>query len=379
VDCKEEREEREEGEVDCKEEREEEEVVEEEEGEEDEVETELDTDDEIQIILNKDEISTLKNNISFLIDFIDTNLEYAENAINEVFEKLDLDDNYDYKRFQFNQLLLKAYEYVSKVKVNGNEDANENGAKYLAWILSSIVNSFNHQNTPELSKNFDSLKERFIQTNIQIRRSLSKIYDNPQKYSSKNFAAPTTSIFYKNISVKDLLKVTIPNKYNNNYNDILKAYFNGIRYFIAKEEIPKLDYKVVAFTSDGLTCEPNDDNDVLWMWDVNCRVVQTIDNTELNNYENEVENVYVHGKNFNKTAGNFCEAVSNAFIIPINDKIYYHKYYLHSETENISIDFFNWLIQDNGFGKVLRPDSVTTREDLFRNWGIQNSDKLNEI
>jgi hypothetical protein len=333
----------------------------------------IDTDDEIQIILNKDEISIIKNNIAFLIDFIDTNSEYAENAINEVFEKLNLDDNYDYKRFQFNQLLLKAYEYVSKVEFQGD------GAKYIGWILSSIVNSFNDKNTPELSKNFDSLKERFIQTNIQIRRSLSKIYDNPQKYSSKNFAVPTTSFFYKNISVTDLLKITIPNKYNNNYNDILKAYFNGIRYFIAKEELCKLDYKIVAITSDGFTCEPNDDNDILWMWGANCKMAQTIDNTELNNYENEVENVYVRGKNFNKTAGNFCEAVSNAFIIPINDKIYYHKYYIYTETENSSDEFFNWLIQDNGFGKVLRPDSVTTREDLFRNWGIQNSDKLNDI
>jgi hypothetical protein len=113
------------------------------------------------------------------------------------------------------------------------------------------------------------------------------------------------------------------------------------------------------------------------MWDSKTPYSQTISNTELGSDE-DIKISYATGKNFNETAGQFCETSVNGFVIQVDNKIYYRKYYIVGSDEEIyNDDFYKWLIQDDGFGNVIRPDSVVSREELFRNWGLYGSDKLN--
>ena len=358
VDYKEERE----GEVDYKEEREGE-VDYKEEREEDGI----DTDDEIEIIYNKDDILIIKNNIKNLIDFLDSSLETSISAIKETFYKLELADDCDYEFSLFEKLLLKAYESIST--------SNIKGSNYIGWFLSCIINSYNKETPPELLDQLDGLTDRFKQTIFQMKVSLSRIYDDPQRYIHINYDVPF--INNKKINIKELIEVEIPNKYNSFYPDILKAYYNGVRYFITKHEMTNnLDFAIVAISTNNEECSPNSNDDILWMWNANTQYSQTIDNTEFGiNEDRRIS--YATGKNFYNTAGEFCETSCNGFVIKVNDKIYYRKYYITSDNDEIYDDhFYRWLIQDDGFGTTYRPNSVVSREELFRNWGIYGSDKL---
>jgi hypothetical protein len=328
---------------------------------------EIDTDDEIEIIYNKDDILIIKNNIKNLIDFLDSSLETSFSAIKETLCKLDLIDNCDYQHSLFQKLLLKAYESISL--------SNIKGCNYIGWFLACIINSYNKETPPELLNQLDGLTDRFKQTIFQMKVSLSRIYDNPQRYIHINYDVPFGN--KKNINIKELIEIEIPNKYNSFYPDILKEYFNGIRYFIAKHEMStNLDFSIVAVSSIGKKCSPNSDDDILWMWNSKSPYSQTIDNTEFGIYEDKKIS-YATGKNFYDTAGEFCETSVNAFVIQVNNKIYYRKYYIISKFEEIyDDDFYRWLIQDDGFGYTIRPNAVASREDIFRNWGLTGSDKL---
>lgn len=230
----------------------------------------------------------------------------------------------------------------------------------------------NGVNEPEILDELSGLKERFEKTISYIRISLNKIYDDPQRYLNKIYGCPLSiSNSVKKITIMDLLNVEIPNKYNSFYTDILKAYFNSVRYFITKHEMStNLDFSIVAISSSGKQCYPNSIDDILWMWDSKTQYSQTINNTELGNDE-DIRISYATGKKFNETAGEFCETSVNGFVVQVNDKIHYRKYYIVNEnTEIYNDDFYKWLIQDDGFGNVNRPDSVVKREELFRNWGL---------
>ena len=359
---KEDREDRE-GEVVHKEEREGEVVHKEErEGEED-----ISTDDEIEIIYNKDNILLIKNNIKNLIDFLDSSLETSISAIKETFYKLDLVDDCDYEFSLFQKLLFKAYESIST--------SNIKGAKYIGLFIGGIINSYTKESPSELLDYLDGLTDRFKKTIFQLKVSLSRIYDDPQRYINKKYDIPF--INKKKINIKELIEIEIPNKYNSYYPDILKTYFNAVRYFITKHEMStNLDFAIVAVSSSCKECSPNSEDDILWMWNANTPYSQTIDNTEFGIYEDKKIS-YATGKKFNETAGEFCETSVNGFVIQVDNKIYYRKYYIMGNNDEIYDDhFYRWLIQDDGFGTIVRPDSVVSREELFRNWGIHGSDKL---
>jgi hypothetical protein len=330
-------------------------------------ETELDTDDEIEIILNKDDIIKLKENIASIVDFIDDSLEQSKSAINEVYEKLDLNDDCDYGSSLFEKILYNAYDSINKTNIKGST--------HIASILSGIINNMNGVNEPEILNELSGLQERFEITIGFIRTSLNKIYDNPQRYLNKSYGCPLSiSNSFKKISIMDLLNVEIPNKYNSYYSDILKAYFNSVRYFITKHEMStNLDFSIVAISADGNECSPNSNDDILWMWDSNSSYSQTISNTELGSDE-DIRISYATGKNFNETAGEFCETSVNWFVVQVDDNIYYRKYFIvNGNAEVYNDDFYKWLIQDDGFGNVKRPNSVVSREELFRNWGLHGS------
>jgi hypothetical protein len=331
---------------------------------------EINTDDEIEIIYNKDDTLIIKNNIKNLIDFLDSTLETSISAIKETFYKLDLADNCDYEFSLFEKLLLKAYESIST--------SNIKGCNYIAWVLSGIINSYNKETPHELLNQLDGLTDRFKQTIFQMKVSLSRIYDDPQRYININYDIPFGN--KKKINIKELIEVEIPNKYNSYYPDLLNAYFNGVRYFITKHEMStNLDFSIVAVSSIGKKCSPNSEDDILWMWNSKSSYSQTIDNTELGiNADRRIS--YATGKNFYDTAGEFCETSCNGFVIKVNDKIYYRKYYIMNSDDEIYNDhFYRWLIQDDGFGNISRPNSVACREDIFRNWGLTGSDKIKII
>jgi hypothetical protein len=330
-------------------------------------ETELDTDDEIEIILNNEDILKLKKNIASIIDFIDDSLEQSKSAINEVYEKLDLNDDCDYGPNLFEKILYNSFDAINKTNIKGTT--------HIASILSGIVNNINGVNEPEILDELSGLKERFEKTISYIRISLNKIYDDPQRYLNKVYGCPLSiSNSVKKITIMDLLNVEIPNKYNSFYTDILKAYFNSVRYFITKHEMStNLDFSIVAISSSGKQCSQNSIDDILWMWDSKTLYSQTINNTELGTDE-DIKISYATGKNFYETAGQFCESSVNGFVIKVDNKIYYHKYYIVSNNEEIyNDDFYKWLIQDDGFGNVIRPNSIVSREELFRNWGLHGS------
>ena len=140
-----------------------------------------------------------------------------------------------------------------------------------------------------------------------------------------------------------------------------------------------MDFSIIAIAANGNECSPNSNEDIFWMWDPKTPYSQTISNTEYGSDE-DVRISYATGKNFNETAGQFCETSVNGFVIKVDNKIFYRKYYIVSNKEEIyNDDFYRWLIRDDGFGNIKRPNSVVSREELFRNWGIYGSEKIDNI
>ena len=329
----------------------------------------------------------IKQNLKNLIDLNDLSYPPASAQIGIVYGYLTEDDNHDNGTGLFANLLFSALGLIGEIEAIP-------AAPVIAWFLSAVVNTFNEKTQPQLYSPFPQIAARYTATYMAIDDALTTILNDLDHHMDDVFTIPDYINLpppynnKKTITVRELASVTIPANYSDDFNTCKDRFIIGFRNELVKQELPRINkygigtihkrdmgrYNIFVMTV------PGSPNDTLYGWSTGR---YTIDSNDI---QLENHNVTVSGNkysDFNATAGSYCEQMGGALIVPISNdgaNIDYHKYYMftgyetdeHSGWNLSSKDFYDWLFQDDGFGNVIRPDSVGKRNDIFRNWNITN-------
>jgi len=323
----------------------------------------------------------LVTNLKNLVDLNNENYNRSNPMIDEVYHYLDNhpDDN-DNGLGLFGNLLFSAFSLIGSIP-------DFPPGPFIAWFLSGIVDSINTNPPPDLNVDFGNLVDRYSKTTFHIEEELDRLIADPEGNLDKEYKIPDYVKLpppfdtKKTIKVRELLDVTIPDKYELVFAQCADAHKTGFRNELVKQELPRVGgYAVGAIhiqhsTKYNLFIAQNPPGGDKINWTDGDWVIK---NDEL---QLQGRSVTVSGNSFNdfnKTASSFNEQ-SNSLIV-VTDKtdtsISYKKYYMlqgFSDGEwsgwYLGPDnFYNWLFKDDGFGNIVRPSSVGMRDDIYRNW-----------
>jgi hypothetical protein len=323
----------------------------------------------------------LVTNLKNLVDLNNENYNRSNPMIDEVYHYLDNhpDDN-DNGLGLFGNLLFSAFSLIGSIP-------DFPPGPFIAWFLSGIVDSINTNPPPDLNVDFGNLVDRYSKTTFHIEEELDRLIADPEGNLDKEYKIPDYVKLpppfdtKKTIKVRELLDVTIPDKYELVFAQCADAHKTGFRNELVKQELPRVGgYAVGAIHIQHSTKynlfiakNPPDGDRINWTdgdW--------VIKNDELQLQGRSVTVTGDSFNDFNKTAGSFNE-LSGGLIV-VTDKtdtsVSYKKYYMlqgFSDGEWSgwylgSNEFYNWLFKDDGFGNIIRPGSVGMRDDIYRNW-----------
>jgi hypothetical protein len=263
-------------------------------------------------------------------------------------------------------------------------------------ILAGIVNSYNfiQPDKNPLIQDFGSIANRLEQTSSQIDADLSNIYSDISGHLTTVYDIPSgvlPSLFNtkKTITVAELGDYDISGVNTSTYNSYMDALVCGFTCGLTRQQLPLIGgYSIGGF-------EVNDNPEFWYTMAMPPKDADTYEWTD-GQYEFDTQDlgldsvVTVNGNSvsdFNSCAGQFCNQVGGALIVPIfrnNTSVTYIKMYMLQNFVVVdrsgwnlgSADFYNWLFIDDGFGTVLNANGIGMRDDIFRNWGVQYGNQI---
>jgi len=332
----------------------------------------------------------IKTNLNNLIDLNDAAYPSACNQIIIVKGYLDGTQPKDNGPSLFSNLLFTAVGLI------GNAEGLP-AAPAIAWFLSGIVNTFTESTQPALYNPFPEIEARYDATYRAIDTTLITILNDLENNLDKvltipdglNLPAPYNE--KKTITVRELENYTIPAQKTDDFDTCKNAFINGFRKGLFKQQLPNYSnfgigciyIKKAHFYWTFIMSNPGSQNDTAYWWNSD-------DGFVIDNKETQLERVSVSGTSvseFKSKAKAFNETQGSSLIVPVessSNEVVYHKYYLftnysegaHSGWGFASKDFYDMLFQDDGFGTIVRPDSVGTRDEIFRTWSIKGSSNI---
>ena len=344
--------------------------------------------------LTPEQIKILQTNLQNLIDFNDSSYMNTNPVILEVFNMLESSDNKDPGVGIFESLLDSSYQLISLLPIPG--------ANVISWFIGGILSSYTNNPLNPLNSDFGEISIRYDKTYYQIRSDLTTMYDNINEFLDTVYYIPSIiDSNKKTITLRELLNYTIPNKYSENYTELLQAHTRGFRSSICKQELPKANkwcmLEVEVVTMDPLSREnvlPADNNPLfaLW-WDNNSKINGIESNPFMYACQNKIDNIEVISntsdhQSYIKTLGEFVSKVGSVYIVDIGsdtqnpEYFYYLVYFLASQYDDdfywniANKSFSDWLFKDDGFGNIINPDGCGMREDIIKNWGIKYGDQI---
>jgi len=333
----------------------------------------------------------ITENLKNLIDLNNQCFPPASSEIDVVNGYLETQDNKDNGAGLFFNLLFSAVGLIGELE-------SIPASPVIAWFLSAIVNTFNEKTQPQLYNPFPQIKARYIATYLAIGTKLTTILNDLDNQLDTLLTIPDALKLpppydkKKTITVRELGDYKIPANYSDDFNTCKTKFVVGFRNELVKQTLPTLGkYGIGAIHKRNMgryyiyiMVKPGDATDGAYFWNS--------DNLTINSNDLQLQDhwVTVSGSNFadfKKTAATYNEQMGGSLLVPISNNgstIVYHKYYMftgysdgeHSGWNLSSNDFYNWLFQDDGFGNIVRPDSVGLRDDIFRNWSITNGQKI---
>ncbi len=331
-------------------------------------------------------IPKIQHNLQNIIDLNRDAYAPAHDEIGIVYGYLKSEDNHDNGLGLFGNLLFSAFSLIGSIE-------GLPGAPIIAWFLSGVVQSYATPPTPPnlLDPTITKIAERHLATYIQLDTDLTYLYNHVEENLDKVYTLPPLFSPKTTITLRELENYDVPGKYDDLYVRLKEAYIAGFRNELVKQELPRVGGYAIGTVQRRIQLRywlyimhaPGEAGDITHTWDSGNL---HIDNSELQ----RGQHISLDGAavaDFSAIMGEFCDQVGCAYVIPTAsdaDSREYHKYYMVTGFSDGSMsgwdipttDFTNWLFKDDGFGKVVRPDSVALRTDVFRNWGIMNSDKL---
>ena len=332
-------------------------------------------------------LDKIRTNLSNLIDLNDEAYPSASNQVGIVQGYLNGTQPKDNGPDLFTNLLFSAVGLIGEIE-------GIPGAPVIAWFISAIVNQFNQKTQPDLYDPFPAIEARYDATYRAIDTELINILNDLQNRletvltipDGLNLPAPYNT--KKTITVKELENYTIPAKNTDDFDTCKNKFIIGFRNGLFKQQLPKYSnfgigcifIKHAHFYWTYIMTAPGSENDTKYWWNSD-------DGFTIDNKETQLDRVSISGNNvseFKSKAAAFNEQQGASLVVPVianNLEVVYHKYYLftnysageHSGWSFASKDFYSMLFQDDGFGSIVRPDSVGTRDEIFRTWAISGS------
>lgn len=377
----------------------------------------------------------VSNKAKSLKNFIEDCISRNANTANDVFLKLygtDFKVPADPKQSIASDLLSYAYSFLSKLTFEGSDA--------VWWITSGIINHYkeindsNPQNLPALlAEDASDINERIIRTLTQAYQDLAQIQQDPQTHWNDKYDIPFRD--KSTFVVNELLNYDIPDSDTRpvDYGQMLITFREGLTYQVAKNEIVtrklyKIGYPViinlVVGTFQSLIVCPehwqDGHQDADWTPLLTPKMIWMLNQTDTTDAQCIVnrcpkENGGPEGGIFypysakqnpctlddwKKSAGdymaNICKSsylncYSQTTMPDGNEIIAYRSFYLIDSRYNyeqesaygtptwyvVDDNFCNWLFKDDGFGNIVNPTGIATRDDVFRNWGLEGSKGLN--
>jgi len=333
-------------------------------------------------------LEKIKKNLRNIIDLNDDAYPPANTEIGIVFGYLKSEDNHGSELELFSDLFIEGLSLISNI--------DNPAAPIISMILSGLISSYNTPPTPpNLLLPYTQVSARYLATYLQIDSDLVTIMNDVENNLDKEFTIPDNLDLpapfntKKTIKIRELNDYDIPIKDSDAFIAYRDAFVLGFRNQLVKQQLPVLGgYSVGAVHIQYgqkywlfIAKNPPGGDKINWTdgdW--------VISNKELQLQEYDIKVSGNSFEDFTKTAGEFCEQTGGLIVVTSKDdsNIQYSKYYMlvgFSDGEwsgwNLAtIDFYNWLFKDDGFGNIIRPNSVGMRDDIYRNWGITNGNLL---
>ncbi len=331
-------------------------------------------------------IPKIQRNLQNIIDLHRDAYAPAHDEIGIVYGYLKSEDNHDNGLGLFGNLLFSAFSLIGSIE-------GLPGAPIIAWFLSGVVQSYSTPPTPPnlLDPTITKIAERHLATYMQLDSDLTYLYNHIEANLDKVYTLPAIFAPKTTVTLRELEDYDVPGKYDDSYVVLKQAYITGFRNELVRQELPRVGGYAIGTVERRIQLRywlyimraPGDAGDITHHWNPSNLHIDNVELQRGTHISLDAESV----EDFAMTMGAFCDQVGCAYVIPTavdGDNRDYHKYYLVSGFSDGSMsgwdipstDFTNWLFRDDGFGKVVRPNSVAMREDVFRKWGIPNADRL---
>jgi len=303
-----------------------------------------------------EQIDHLRKNCYFISLWLDhTHLQLAD-VINEIYDKLSQSSEDPGQHVMTN---------VMDLIFAGIGDVDFPGAAITGYAIQSLMGSYQDNTPSSLQNAFGDLWGRFGATFQQAQSDFGDFSQNPDKHWNEVYTDPVSG---KSFTVSDLAdpNVFFPTQdpeYANTqffnpdaFNDLTGKTIVSSRYNITKMEMGK---------KWSILHDPKNEFWDGWTDDDARKFAQDqVDNNR------EVFLVWWPDQD-GSCAGCPNNGMStNEPRIGVGDWYSNWDYY-HGDVP--TKEMCDWLMQDDGYGKVLNPDAVTTRRDVFYNWPLQGN------
>jgi hypothetical protein len=333
------------------------------------------------------EIKKIQQNLDNLIAFNQTSHDLSFPVINEVQNMLkSVTPTKDEGLQNFSSLLSFAFEQIGNLEFEG--------ASLISKFLSGLLISYNTNTPPNLSEDFGLMSQRYTVTTQQIYNDLTLYRENVIKYIDTPLPVPFGD--KTQITLRDLIKETIPSSDDHNFALAAQSHTRGLRSSVCKQELPKTDTWQMVYVAyyDGCGYVPPNILEVLYPFGyLTDTPPLSIANDELWVDKPDIPRVLIQSddtsySSFISLVLPYLKQQPQSFIVPWQQKdniFYYGKYVLmesFSEFRDWTLatpEFCNWLFIDDGFGNIMNPDACGLREDVIRNWGLRNGDKIPKV
>jgi len=295
------------------------------------------------------ELDNLKTNCIRLTAWVNHLHDYFQDVVNEVYLKVDQEDDYDPMQPWISRVMSFAFDGLSDLEFKGSDT--------VADVLDTICSSYD-VNTPDpLKQAMGDVWARFSATFLQLNDDLGEVIADPAGNWSRVIHS---EVLGRDITISDLgnLNVTFPDSAIDpiNFNRATDTAVAGFRYNLAKWAIGK-KWSILHQPNSNFWSGWNDDDARKFAKD------QISGNRD----------VYLTW--WHDQEGS-CGGCPNDGIATMEPRIgvgdwYSNWDYYHGP--KATKDMCDWLMKDDGFGTILNPGAITTREDVFYNWPIEGN------
>jgi hypothetical protein len=286
-----------------------------------------------------EQIAQVQSNVNNSMDFINHLHDYLQDVINEVYDKLSEDAEYDPGQKLVAEIMDATFWSIGSIGFPGSSVA-------AAW-LGTFFGAYSGDSPPaSLAGSFGDVWARFDRTFLQANDDLSVIHANPSAYWDHSYTDPTTG---KTVHVSDLGDGTtqIPAKDSPLFQKMTDACVKAFKPALTKQTIGKR-WRVLA--------DPGGVFEKGWNgMDVSDFGISFVDKHPA---------YFITWHSDKGAFGKKGQVILENFLS--HKKNYY-------DGGEASDDMCDWLFQDDGFGTETNPNGVAQRADVFCHWGLKGS------